>query len=150
MQELITLKLRAPEIAKDAMQRGLNCCESVLTAANEVWKLNLSKDMFFAASLFKEGMGSGCTCGALVGIVMASGIIRERYGLKEDQDLAKRLHSGFKQEYKSSCCAVLRKKQSFLARISQKGCIHITEGAVAILVKEWDHLHSQTLEEKSL
>lgn len=133
--------LSGPDIAREAMQRGLNCCESVLTAANEVWNLNLSSDMFFAAKLFKEGMGNGCTCGALVGIVLASGVIRERYGLPEDEDLAKRLHSSFKQEYKSSCCAVLRKKQSFFDRISKKGCIRVTEGATAILVKEWENLH---------
>lgn len=140
MQEFSAQELNGPEIAKKAMQSGLNCCESALTAANEVWNLNISQDMFSAAKLFKEGMGSGCTCGALIGIVMASGIIQQRYGLKEDQDLAKRLHSRFKAEFKSSCCTVLRKKQSFLDRISRKGCIRMTEGAVAILVKEWGNL----------
>lgn len=70
---------------------------------------------------------------------MASGIIQQRYGLKEDQDLAKRLHSRFKEEFKSSCCIVLRKKQSFLDRISKKGCIRMTEGAVSILAKEWEN-----------
>lgn len=139
--------LRASEIANDAMRRGMNCCESVLTAANEVWKLNMSQDIFSAAKLFKEGMGNGCTCGALIGIVMASGVIQERYKLKEDPDLAKRLHSSFKQAYKSSCCAVLRKNQSFLDRISKKGCIYMTEGAIGILVKEWEHLNS--LKEKT-
>lgn len=140
MQEFSAQELNGPEIAKKAMQSGLNCCESALTAANEVWNLNISQDMFSAAKLFKEGMGSGCTCGALIGIVMASGIIQQRYGLKEDKGLAKRLHSRFKEEFKSSCCAVLRKKQPFLDRVSKKGCIHMTEGAVAILVKEWEHL----------
>ncbi|WP_425802978.1 C-GCAxxG-C-C family protein [Desulfitobacterium sp. Sab5] len=139
--------LRASEIANDAMRRGMNCCESVLTAANEVWNLNMSQDIFSAAKLFKEGMGNGCTCGALVGIVMASGVIQERYKLKENPDLAKRLHSSFKQAYKSSCCAVLRKNQSFLDRISKKGCIYMTEGAIGILVKEWEHLNS--LKEKT-
>lgn len=131
------IALKASELAGEAMRTGSNCCESILTAANAIWDLNLSQDTFAAASLFKEGMGSGCTCGALVGMVMASGILRERLGLPKEEKLAAKLHQRFKQEFKSSCCAVLRKNYTFRDRLGNKGCIRMTSRAAALLVEEW-------------
>lgn len=133
------IALKASELAGEAMRQGFNCCESVLTAANAIWALNLSQDTFAAASLFKEGMGSGCTCGALVGMVMASGIYRARLGLSKDEKFAAKLHKRFKQEFKSSCCVVLRKNQTFIDRIGSKGCIRMTSRAAALLVEEWEN-----------
>lgn len=131
------IELKASELAREAMRQGFNCCESVLTAANAIWDLNLSQDTFAAASLFKEGMGSGCTCGALVGMVMASGILRERLGLPKTEKLAAKLHKRFKQEFKSSCCVVLRKNHSLSERFGNKGCIRMTSRAAVLLVEEW-------------
>ncbi|MFZ3372503.1 MAG: C-GCAxxG-C-C family protein [Desulfitobacteriaceae bacterium] len=133
------IALKASELAGEAMQQGFNCCEAVLTAANNIWDLNLSQDTFAAASLFKEGMGSGCTCGALVGMVMASGILRERLGLPKEEKLAAKLQQRFKQEFKSSCCLVLRKNQTFRDRLGNKGCIRLTSKAAALLVEEWEN-----------
>lgn len=133
------IALKASELAGEAMRQGFNCCESVLTAANAIWDLNLSQDTFAAASLFKEGIGSGCTCGALVGMVMASGILRERLGLPKNEKLAARLHKRFKQEFKSSCCVVLRKNHTFNDRLGNKGCIRMTSRTAALLVEEWEN-----------
>lgn len=133
--------LQASEIAGEAMQRGSNCCEAILIAANTIWDLDLSQDTFAAASLFKEGMGSGCACGALVGMVMASGIYRARLGLSKDEKFAARLHKRFKQEFKSSCCLVLLKNQTLLERLGNMGCISMTSKAAALLVEEWKNDH---------
>jgi len=131
------IALKASEIAAEAMRRGSNCCESVLIAANTIWDLDLSQDTLNAASLFKEGMGSGCTCGALIGIVMASGIYSAKLGLSKNQTFAAKLHKRFKQEFKSSCCRVLRKNHNLIDRFSNKGCIRMTSRAAALLVEEW-------------
>ena len=133
---------KAEELATQAMKSGLNCCESILMVVNELWNLDLDQDLFSAATLFKEGMGSGCTCGALVGMVMASGVLRTKLGLPKDLRFANRLHSRFKQEFKSSCCSVLRKNQSILDRLGNRGCIRITAGAAAILAEEGTRLLS--------
>lgn len=91
-----------------------------------------------AAGLFREGMGAGCTCGALVGMVMASGILQNKLGLPMDEKFAAKLHQRFKQEFKSSCCAVLRKNHSLVDRIGQRGRIRITSKAASMLVEAWN------------
>lgn len=134
------LTTKASEIAREAMEGGSNCCEAVLTAANVVWDLNLSPDIFAAASLFKEGIGSGCTCGALVGMVMASGVLQKKLDLPKNEKLAAKLTKSFKQEFKSSCCVVLRKNLTFRDKLGNKGCINLTSKAAAIMVEEWGNV----------
>jgi C_GCAxxG_C_C family probable redox protein len=131
--------MEASEIAGEAMRKGSNCCEAVLIAANTIWDLNLRQDTLAAGSLFKEGMGSGCTCGALVGMVMASGIYQARLGLSKNEKFAAKLHKRFKQEFKSSCCAVLCKNHSLSERFGNKGCIRMTSRAATLLVEEWEN-----------
>jgi len=131
----------ASNIAREAMEQGANCCQAILTAANQVWNLNLPPEIIESAVYFREGMSSGCTCGALVGLVLASGMICTQRNIPADYELPKRLHLRFKTEFRSSCCAVIRKKQSFLQRVANKGCIDLTARSAAILVEEWeDHL----------
>lgn len=132
--------LKASEIAREAMREGSNCCESILRAANLVWDLNLSEDTLAAASLFNKGMASGCTCGALVGMVMASGLLQKKLGLPKNEKFAAKLHKSFRQEFKSPCCAVIRKNYSLGDRIDNKGCIRLTARAAAILVEEWNNV----------
>ena len=90
------LTQKASDIAVQSMKDGSNCCEAVLAAANSVWNLNFDEDTMAAASFFGKGMGSGCTCGALVGMVMVSGILERRVGHPLGRDMPKRLHEVFK------------------------------------------------------
>lgn len=112
---------------------GYNCCQGVLLAADDVYLLQISKDVIDSARFFREGMGSGCTCGALIGMEMSLGIIRQRHNLAMDLRLARQLHDRFVAVFGSSCCRVLRKQQGFVAKTTQRGCKKITAGAAVIL-----------------
>jgi C_GCAxxG_C_C family probable redox protein len=130
----------AANTAQEAMEKGYNCCESILMAANSTLELNLSQDTLDSALYFREGMGSGCTCGALVGMVMASSIIRAKFKQPVDQELPKRLHRNFQHEFKSTCCRAIKKSRPIWLRIGNKGCIELTSKSAAMLVEEWEAL----------
>lgn len=56
-------------------EHDLNCCECMLCAANEEYKLGLNKDSIKLAGGFGGGMATGSTCGAVIGSIMAIGSI---------------------------------------------------------------------------
>lgn len=121
------------EKADGYFAQGHNCCQSVMLAANDIWDLNISTDLIYAGQFFLEGMSSGCTCGALVGIEMSLGIIQKRKNLNLKPAVAEQVHDHFVKTFGSSCCRVLRKKQGFLERTTKKGCKKITSEAAGIL-----------------
>lgn len=130
---------KASKTAEQAMKKGSNCCEAVLMAANSVWNLNLDGDMLASAAFFEEGMGSGCTCGALIGIVMASGILHHKRSHPLGRNLPKRLHDRFKEEFGSTCCRVIQSNRPLLEKIRSKAaCIDLTSRAAVMLVEEWE------------
>jgi len=132
------LKSKASLIAREGMKSGNNCCQAVLLAASQVWEIPLGDDMMAAASLFGGGMGSGCTCGALAGIIMAAGIMDKYHPHPSGVKLAQQLHDLFKKEFGSTCCRVIRKKRSVIENIGKKACIDLTGRTVEILIAEWE------------
>lgn len=131
---------QAAEIAKTAMGRGHNCCEAVLLAAGEVWDLQLPAETLAAASLFAEGMGGGCCCGALVGLIMVSGILSKQYTHPRGAGLAPYLHDTFKERFGSTCCRVICSKRTPLERIGKRGCKALTGATAQLMVEVWDEL----------
>lgn len=127
----------AEELVREHMKKGYNCCESVLYAASQILNMRLNEETYGAASLFSRGMGSGCTCGALVGMLMFSGIICEKYKIGQGEAIAQRLHTEFSRIFGSTCCRVLRKKHGFWQNIGNAGCIELTAQAAGILIKVW-------------
>lgn len=123
------------------MKQGYNCCESVLLTADNLWNFGLTKQTLTTAKFFGEGMHSGCSCGALVGVVMAAGILFEGEEDAAGAKLPNILHSRFVAENGSSCCTVLRKNQGLGERINNKGCCRITQKAFRILVHTRDDHH---------
>ena len=123
--------------AAEFMVQGNNCCEAVVRAADKVWHLDLAPEAIAVTSLFKEGMDSGCTCGALVGMVMISGILKNRYGHPLNDKLAKDLTSRFRAKFGSTCCRVICKQRSLLEKIGRKGCIVLTAKTAGILEEVW-------------
>lgn len=142
VKNMSEIAIQAAGFAKDAMNKGHNCCQAVLMSANSALKLNLSQDTLNAAVFFGKGMESGCACGALVGMVMASGIIRTKLDLPEDKQLPSRLHKLFLQQFKSTCCRVIRKNQPLIQSLGNQACIDLTSRAAAMLVQEWEALLS--------
>lgn len=129
------------ELSKQAaefMGQGDNCCEAVVRAANKVWDLELSPEVVAVTSLFKEGMGSGCTCGALVGMVMISGILKNRYGHPLQDKLAADLTTRFRAEFGSTCCRVICKKRSLWEKIGRKACSVLTAKTAGIMEEVWE------------
>lgn len=128
---------RAAAIAKGRMESGYNCTQAILLAADEIFELNISQDTMQAAALFKEGMGAGSTCGTLIGMVMASGLVQARFQLPQDDTLASRLHQRFEQEFRSVSCREIHKGHSLLQKVCNRGCINMTARAASILFEEW-------------
>ena len=98
---------------------GSNCCQSILLAASDIWALDIHPDVILAAEFFREGLASGCTCGALAGGEMALAIYQQRFGLPADHQLAKQFYERFVAPFwfilLPGCCAS--------GRMCSSGCI---------------------------
>lgn len=134
---------QAARIAREQMKQGYNCCQSVILAAGEVFHMPVSEEMIAAAALFAVGMNSGCTCGALVGMMMSSGLMQNQVKHPLGPKLAGKLHDDFKARFGSACCRVIRKKHNVIQNIGNRACVDLTSQAAAMLVKEWeDAIHN--------
>lgn len=89
------------------------CSESVLKTLRDAFQLSLPDEIIAMASGFPVGMGgSGCTCGAVSGGVMALGMFFGRTAAKDPQvdkcmQLSKELHDTFRANHKKLCCRAL-------------------------------------------
>ncbi len=122
---------------------GYNCCQSILLATNDAWNLGIDPMIISAGQFFRHGMGSGSTCGALIGAQMALGILNERYGTQLKIKSAHTLYNEFVSVLESTDCRDLRKKQSFRDKLSNKGCKVITQTTSGILCEFWESIHGQ-------
>lgn len=62
-------------ISQYYQQKGYNCAETVLHAANDAWGLDLHPMVFTAMGGFGGGMGSRNVCGAISGGIAAMGYL---------------------------------------------------------------------------
>jgi len=95
---------------------------------------------------FPIGMGgSGCTCGAVVGGVMALGLFFRRTQPKDEKvqltmKLANELHDNFKSKHKFLCCRILTKGMVLGSAAHMKQCIcftgEVAEETAKIIVRE--------------
>lgn len=131
-------KSKASQIARQEMKSGSNCCQSILVAASQVWGIPLEDDVLAAAALFGGGMGSGCTCGALAGMVMASGIMNRYHHHPAGSNLSRQLHDKFREEFGAVCCRVIKKKRSAIQQIGNRACVDLTGKAASLLIAEWE------------
>lgn len=87
----------------------LNCAQSVLKAILPV--AGIAPEPYIAAATgFAHGLsGSGCCCGALLGAVMAIGLLcpEGSEGKKQCRQLTRAMHEAFVQRNRSTCCRVL-------------------------------------------
>lgn len=131
---------QAAQLARQHMKNGHNCCQSVILAAGQVLAIPVSEELIDSAALFAKGMGSGCTCGALIGMTMMSGVLQKHAAHPPDSNLSRKLHDDFKDQFGSTCCRVICKRRSALQNIGNRGCIELTSQAAAMLVREWEGL----------
>ena len=110
----------------------LNCAETILYAANEEYKLNLTKETFKTMSAFGGGMAIEDTCGVATGSICVLGIIftKER---AHESEYVKGLTKEFMDKFKAQCstlnCATLKQ----LYRNDEIRCIKIVEAGTIIL-----------------
>lgn len=99
--------------------REYNCAEAVFEALLVCAGLECPPSLRRAANGFGRGMGgAGCACGALVGSIMAAGIM-----LNDENDprpsnpycneIAKKLHDAFRAKHGATCCRILHRNQEF-------------------------------------
>lgn len=120
-------KTGAEKLAEGIRQRAFNlmfsgrmmCSESVLTALNQGLCGGLTPELALkVAAGFPEGIGgSGCTCGALTGGVIALGLFLSQShsthaGRRKVMAACGSLHHDFKSRFGSTCCRVLVKNGS--------------------------------------
>lgn len=122
---------RLASLAEMYFRQGLNCCESILKAGNEVLNLSLPDNVYLLGRLFGEGTGSGCICGALAGGLMVLGYMAG--DIKNPEIIADRFRSKFIENFGSTCCRVIRKQQSVTQRFRNNGCCTITKVSAGLI-----------------
>ncbi|MGL5087577.1 MAG: C-GCAxxG-C-C family protein [Clostridium sp.] len=125
------------ETAENYYRNGdFYCSEAVVKTIRDEFELNISDDAIAMASGFPVGMGgAGCTCGAVIGGIMAIGMVFGRRNPKDPKvtkamELTKELHDNFKEKHKCLCCKILTKGMELGSEIHMKQCIAFT-GEVA-------------------
>lgn len=112
-------------------RQGFNCCESILQAGNEVFNLSLPDNVHLLGRLFREGTGAGCICGALAGGLMILGYMAG--DIKNPKRIADKYRSKFIENFGSTCCRVIRKKQSITQRLTNTECRRITKVSAGLI-----------------
>jgi len=112
------------------------CSEAIVKTINDEFELGYPEDVIKLASGFPIGIGgSGCTCGAVTGGIMALGMVFGRTVPKDEQvkkcmALSHELHDTFKKRHTVLCCRILTKDMELGSPIHMQQCIDFT-GEVA-------------------
>lgn len=127
----------ARKTAEDYYRNGdYYCSEAIVRTIRDAYGLDAPDTVIAMASGFPIGIGgSGCTCGAVAGGVMALGLF---FGRSEPGDpkvdkamaLSAELHESFKNNHKTLCCRKLTKGMELGSPVHMEQCISLT-GEVA-------------------
>ncbi len=113
-------------------ENGLNCAESILYGANEVYKLGLSKDCLRLSAGFGGGMGVENVCGVLTASIMVlSYLFVKEYAHQspEMKEINKELFELYNNELGEIDCKPLKDKY----RTEGKKCIDVVLKGAEIL-----------------
>jgi C_GCAxxG_C_C family probable redox protein len=146
MNSIIDLQ-RIRTTAEDYYRSGdFFCSEAIVKTIKDEFGLSVSDDVIAMASGFPVGMGgSGCTCGAVAGGIMAIGLFFGRTQPKDTKvnkamELSKELHDAFMEKHKCLCCRVLTKGMTLGSPEHMEQCISFTgevaEEAARIIIRE--------------
>ncbi len=122
------------------------CSEAIVKTIKDAFELPVPDTVIAMASGFPVGMGgAGCTCGAVIGGIMALGLFFGRTEPKDKKisrimDLSRELHDAFRFHHKRLCCRILTKGMTLGSQEHMEQCITFT-GEVAeevsrIIVRE--------------
>lgn len=126
--------------------RDFYCSEAIVKAIKDEFDLPISDDIIKMASGFPVGIGgSGCSCGAVVGGIMAIGLF---FGRSEAKDrkvnkamaLSKELHNTFTNRHNYLCCKLLTKDMTLGSPEHLNQCVNFTgevaEETAKIIIRE--------------
>ncbi len=125
---------------KELIQEGygvkedLNCAETILYAANQVYHLNLNSDSLKLAAACSGGMGIESVCGVLAGSLMVLGrlFIKETaHQHPEIKELSKELFDTFQKEMGDILCKPLKDNY----RTEEKKCREVILKGAEVLDK---------------
>ncbi len=125
---------------KELIQEGygvkedLNCAETILYAANQVYHLDLNSDSLKLAAAFGGGMGIESVCGVLAGSLMVLGrlFIKETaHKHPEIKELSKELFNTFQKEMGDILCKPLKDNY----RTEEKKCREVILKGAEVLDK---------------
>ncbi len=112
------------------------CSEAIVKTIKDAFELHVPDTVIAMASGFPVGMGgAGCTCGAVIGGIMALGLFFGRTEPKDKKisrimDLSRELHDAFRFRHKRLCCRILTKGMTLGSQEHMEQCITFT-GEVA-------------------
>ena len=118
------------------MNLDFYCSEAIVKTIKDEFNLPLPDEIIAMASGFPIGMGgSGCTCGAIAGGIMALGMFFGRTEAKNPKvtktmALSKELHDIFRDRHKCLCCRVLTNNMTLGSPEHMNQCVAFT-GEVA-------------------
>ena len=125
---------------KELIQEGygvkedLNCAETILYAANQVYHLDLNSNSLKLAAAFGGGMGIESVCGVLAGSLMVLGriFIKETaHKHPEIKELSKELFDTFQKEMGDILCKPLKDNY----RTEEKKCREVILKGAEVLDK---------------
>lgn len=125
------------QVAEKKFKDGYYCCEALISAIRDEFKLDVPEDVIAMASGMAVGIGrSGCTCGALNGGVMALGMFfgrTEQNGPTNPKSikvmqLTHELHDWFRDNNgkHAICCRILTKEFDMGHGEHKEQCIFFT------------------------
>lgn len=125
--------------AHDRFLDGLSCTESIVETMCELLGVEAAPHVRMATG-FRAGMArAGCACGALVGAVMAGGLVHGRADETGPEtgmlSLSRRLHDRFSACYGTTCCRALN-GDDFDSPEHDARCAAITAAAMRMLLEE--------------
>lgn len=114
------------------IDEDLSCSETILYAANHVWKLGLDKDSLVMAAGLSGGLYSESICGALSAgsMVLSRLYVKDRaHESPRNGELVRELISEYRTRMGSEMCGILRDKH----RTEKEGCRPVIIAAAAVL-----------------
>lgn len=123
------------EKAKDYyLNHELNCAESVLNAANDIFDLDIKKNGLRIMAAFGGGMGIESVCGAITGALAALSVMfceNKAHESPELKELCRGYFAEFEEKYHSNICSELKEKY----RTEDEKCLKVIEMAAELLEK---------------
>jgi len=110
----------------------LNCAESVLYAANEVYRMKLAPEAIRLSSAFGGGMGIEDKCGTVAAALMVLGYLFVEKNARES-GLVKEISGEFLKEFEEQMKSLDCRELKTMHRTETEGCDPVITSALEVL-----------------